>query len=73
MPDMIPQVGRSSLVRGMCRSICIMFSGMVSSSGFQSQFFVLANERTVHRTRGFAFHVRPENPKCARIRTLYPM
>ena len=44
MPDMIPQVGRSSLVRGMCRSICIMFSGMVSSSGFQSRFFVLANE-----------------------------
>ena len=70
MPDMIPQVGRSSLVRGMCRSICIMFSGMVSSSGFQSRFFVLANEEIVHRTRGHAFHVRPENPKCARIRTL---
>lgn len=32
--------------------------------------FVLANEETVRRTRGHAFHVKPENPKCARIRTL---
>lgn len=48
----------------------MMFSGMVPSPGFQSRFFVLANEEIVHRTRGHAFHVRPENPKCARIRTL---
>lgn len=54
----------------MCRSIRMMFSGMVPSPGFQSRFFVLANEEIVHRTRGHAFHVRPENPKCARIRTL---
>ena len=54
----------------MCRSIRMMFSGMVPSPGFQSRFFVLANERTVRRTRGHAFHVRIENPKRARIRTL---
>ena len=50
---------RSSQIPGMCRS-----------PGFQSRFFVLANERTVRRTRGHAFHVRIENPKRARIRTL---
>ena len=61
---------RLSLVPGMCRSIRMVFSGMVPSPGFQSRFFVLANERTVRRTRGHAFHVRIENPKRARIRTL---
>ena len=61
---------RSSLVPGMCRSIRMVFSGMVPSPGFQLRFFVLANEETVRRTRGHAFHVKPENPKCARIRTL---
>ena len=61
---------RSSQIPGMCRSIRMVFSGMVPSPGFQSRFFVLANERTVRRTRGHAFHVRIENPKRARIRTL---
>lgn len=61
---------RSSQIPGMCRSIRTVFSGMVPSPDFQSRFFVLANERTVRRTRGHAFHVRIENPKRARIRTL---
>ena len=61
---------RSSQIPGMCRSIRTVFSGMVPSPGFQSRFFVLANERTVRRTRGHAFHVRIENPKRARVRTL---
>lgn len=61
---------RSSLVSSMCRPIRTVFSGMGPSPGFQSRFFVLANERTVRRTRGHAFHARIENPKRARIRTL---
>ena len=36
---------RSSLVPGMCWSIRMVFSGMVPSPGFQSRFFVLANEK----------------------------
>lgn len=63
-------MSRSSLALGVCRPIRMVFSGMVPSPDFQSRLFVLADERTVRRTRGHAFHVRPENPKCARIRTL---
>ena len=54
-------MSRSSLALGVCRPIRMVFSGMVPSPDFQSRLFVLADD---------AFHVRIENPKRARIRTL---
>ena len=46
----------------MCRSIRMMFSGMVPSPGFQSRFFVLANENRT-QDAGHALLSQGRNPK----------
>lgn len=55
---------RSSLALGVCRPIRMVFSGIVPSPGFQSRLFILADERTVRRTRPMALLCQGGNPKA---------
>ena len=55
-------ISRSSLVSSRFWSICMMFSGMVPSPGFQSRFFVLANENRT-QDAGHALLRQGRNPK----------
>lgn len=56
-------------VSNMCWSNCMMSRMRFPPHGFQSRFFVLADEKRT-QDADHTFHVRLENPRSTRIRTL---